>query len=769
MASPFRLLRPRGGLVCTWLLRSSSSSSSSSSSKHENFVTALAAHLKPVVRPREPVTAGLAGIRPDFLDPRREALAAFDTFKEDVDNRFGSYVGDTNRAPIAVNSGTTGSGKTVQLYLVADHFEKQHKGVALYFTFNGSNSGQQSFDARMPISTRIVHRLVHAAVSPDETLPGFWNNARRAMGMPQPNAPAQNPEQEGLEGLLQTHAILVCRAVLGVPDAAPLLIAADELAKLGDEPPPGEESEAAVDALKALCDLSQSAFQWAQAGAPGTRAGTYLVASAYTAYNPFKGITVGSNRKVFWLPLPPLSLGIGWDRGIRACEGTNEQQLVARRRLWLQQGNARGLDGMYAELVADKPKATWTRAAYEKDLANIRASASGCVELFLEACASKSVDPCDLVRCVFWPQAVDKNTTQFDRKMKAALLAEAAGICSILRRDDFDSIYMHPTVCKVLCSEILASPHSAPFLHSVVSLCEDLEELPAQPGQSESGKLYKKVVTKAFVCRLTTCFSPQDGVAIGDLFPTNSDKFPVSSSEGATTSGKKDGPMSSSKKGPTSSGKGLFSECIVPSLLPEKAIACFPRAYQADVGRNVECPKMPVEPDFFAIFTDRYALSNDSLLSMRKHKVPAKGGTTAVAVGLQMKEHKSFSLGTLVDWQGKRELHLNGRFSARNVSAFLATRDFISVLVTPNGIVGANPKSSEIKVAGRTITVHEAFVTHEEIRKWCPMVAYSGCDARVLDTIAKPTGGATGGTTGGTTGGGTAGGTTGGSSGTSVS
>ena len=34
----------------------------------------------------------------------------------------------------------------------------------------------------------------------------------------------------------------------------------------------------------------------------------YVCASAYSAYNPAKGITEGSNRPVYYMPLPPLSV-----------------------------------------------------------------------------------------------------------------------------------------------------------------------------------------------------------------------------------------------------------------------------------------------------------------------------------------------------------------------------------------------------------------------------------------------------------------------------
>jgi len=87
---------------------------------------------------------------------------------------------------------------------------------------------------------------------------------------------------------------------------APLLILADELRKFGPDSAAGEESPLAVSALKALASISQTSF--AMALENGDSRVVYVSASALSAYDAIEAVSKGSNRPVYWLPLPPLSL-----------------------------------------------------------------------------------------------------------------------------------------------------------------------------------------------------------------------------------------------------------------------------------------------------------------------------------------------------------------------------------------------------------------------------------------------------------------------------
>eukprot|EP00760_Papus_ankaliazontas_P031021 PhM_4_TR5168/c5_g1_i2/m.79886 len=111
------------------------------------------------------------------------------------------------------------------------------KGKSLYFTFNGLHADDQVFDKKCPTQVRVAHRLLHALVDFKINLPDFIQSIRQELEL----------LQDGDRVLSYPSVILpVVRGVLEMNDDAPLLLAADELRKLGDEPPIGERSEEAV-------------------------------------------------------------------------------------------------------------------------------------------------------------------------------------------------------------------------------------------------------------------------------------------------------------------------------------------------------------------------------------------------------------------------------------------------------------------------------------------------------------------------------------------
>ena len=228
--------------------------------------------------------------------------------------------------------------------------------------------------------------------------------------------------------------------------------------------------------------------------------------------------------------------------------------------------------------------------------------------------------------------------------------------------------------------------------------------------ENDCGKLYEKIVTLAFVCRAATCFASE--VTVGVLL--GSKQTSISQGE-----------------------KGIFSRLVKTVLLQEQKIEAFPRAAESlpDGGwRNVECTDIP-RPGTYFIPSDAYNTVLDSGLSL----VACGDDTQPVLVALQMKEHaspteaitKMFSVGgrarraVQMTWMGTHEL----------VSQCLEQQDMIFVAVTPNPVENvtlapwlvANHSKSK---AG--FTCHEVLVTNSDIRKWSPMVAFSACDARVL-------------------------------------
>ena len=239
-----------------------------------------------------------------IVDQRSEALNAFKQYRRAVDACTFQTTSDNMRAPIAVNSGTTGSGKTVQLFLICDHFETETRGRAVYFSFNGKNASSQEFDKHMPVETRVAHRILLAATQSTLSPASFWAGVRDELGMVQASDFQSKNLKDPKEYALTNHDVVldVCRQVLDIDDTVPLLIAADELAKLSmPDNTVGELNEKAVAALKCLAGLSDASVrrksQRLSQNLPPS-ALCYIAASAYAAYNPARGVTAGSNRPV---------------------------------------------------------------------------------------------------------------------------------------------------------------------------------------------------------------------------------------------------------------------------------------------------------------------------------------------------------------------------------------------------------------------------------------------------------------------------------------
>eukprot|EP00760_Papus_ankaliazontas_P014751 PhM_4_TR16142/c0_g1_i2/m.31829 len=134
--------------------------------------------------------------------------------------------------------------------------------------------------------------------------------------------------------------------------------------------------------------------------------------------------------------------------------------------------------------------------------------------------------PGQLLRNFFWPTPYDKDTTAFDDAMKPALLGEAAGVCTILRQDGVDRVYMHPATAWQLCDQLINNGEGlqSPCVGLVQQLCEALCKLPSQPQPSkdkgDSGKLSEEVTLLALARRAAT--SPNLLVPLSELVGKNS-------------------------------------------------------------------------------------------------------------------------------------------------------------------------------------------------------------------------------------------------------
>jgi hypothetical protein len=413
---------------------------------------------------------------------------------------------------------------------------------------------------------------------------------------------------------------------------------------------------------------------------------------------------------VFYLPLPPLPLR-EYDAAICAMNPSPKQRIVARTLLWTMQRNARAFSFMYYNLIAGGPS-SWTEGLYQEKL-DI-AKTTGEFVRYVDACKKRGIPPVQLLNALFWPQLPVDEIGRFHPYMEAALLGEAAELCAIFRTVDGDVVYMHPTTAVRLCSYI-----ETPLAVEVSELGKEMQLLPTQPKDETCGKLYERIITRGFVCR-ASCDpefvneSGHRGLTLSKLLNVPVPGFPDDELQ--------------------------VPECPIRNI----KLQCFPRATKRDnKGRyaNEECSKMPTaeEAPFWCIMGNDHNLLVDSLLTVRRSK------GKPVAIGFQMKEWqdggKSGDRDVVQSFRGNRQMHFTWGTGGtkEEVLKFLQAYDFVHVLVTPNPVPATQkPQQFELTFGPETtVTCYEAFVTHADIRRWSPMLAYSACDARVLNSMIQ--------------------------------
>ncbi|KAL5468839.1 hypothetical protein EMCRGX_G029962 [Ephydatia muelleri] len=141
---------------------------------------------------------------------------------------------DRIRMPIAVNCGTSGSGKTVQLKLAMQHFEKS-RGKALYITFNGGvierggnaiTASSQACDEDEIPEIRVYMRILYSAVC---------RHGIDDAGSFSDIAAVVVPHLKAIKRNRAIDVVRACRAILELKPEENILIAAGELATLGKE------------------------------------------------------------------------------------------------------------------------------------------------------------------------------------------------------------------------------------------------------------------------------------------------------------------------------------------------------------------------------------------------------------------------------------------------------------------------------------------------------------------------------------------------------
>ena len=324
------------------------------------------------------------------------------------------------------------------------------RGKALYITFNGGDiepgfnmtAEGQVCDKEESPKIRVYLRVLYSAVcyhgTKDVALADF--------------AAAVVPRLKSLRLKCAREVVRACSALLQLKPGENILVAADELAELGKQRAVGEVSEEAVLGLKALVELSTASLVDRQ----GNRelGALYVCASAYTAYNPAKGITEGSNRRVYYMPLPPLSVEMDDEKLKKLYSGP--ALTCACSFLWSSQSNARAYGYVLRNLVQEGAKLMEKQRSKISEVHQVPSTTrnffSRCNE-FLAGCERLSMYPLQLLHILFWPLPFDKDTTCFDNGFLAAVLGDAAGLCTILR--DHTAVWTVCTGIQELYSNLL--------------------------------------------------------------------------------------------------------------------------------------------------------------------------------------------------------------------------------------------------------------------------------------------------------------------------
>ena len=720
---------------------------------HQKLCDLVVETLKPMGRGQH-VSTQLKQCYPpnSWFYPAEEWMEAFIAFVSDAVRVEASPV---TRVPIGANCGSPGSGKTTQLLYLATQaqqcqinvpeFQHTWKGMnTLFVTLNGINSRFQHCDVNIPgttrfgtvtdvrdqksasVSLRMAWRILHATTSLQYD--DFLERFERAIGD---------------DRLLDIRAALSRPDVLGrilsrrlaVGDK-PLLLLVDELrmfgAHLGDVPIV-RKSESAYEAFQFLALVSQSSFETFRdvAADPARRQWAtppiFVIASALAAHDPMS-VATDSGRPVALFPLPPLPLVESEAYVMAGRDIGHESRTAVRRALWMSQFSTMQHGKIVSILKKCKTESELEGTAKEAEKTErigVSEAAKSRLPSFFRACSNCECRAEELLVNLFWPAAPSDRDT-CTAGLRVAKIAEAVGLCRILRRSRRDTIYMHPVVLFELCRQLKDSP----LVHAVSQLSQQLILPAVSPGQPTTGKLYEGIIHLLYSIRVLTCPLPSIGVV-------------------ELLGGRPDDCLAARD-----------IDCEVGCDLPEKNIEVFPRCATergeplkdrtfeprqierpgGKVHRFYACKELPRVCDapwtcFASLHSYNNVLDSAIVLRVRQHvDAPSKKGAMCLAF-------QNIEFVTPADAVSKFR-YLRSDFKVEggdHFAQFLSSHYFVHVLVTPNS-PGATSESF-LPYPEEESRSNEVFVSNDDIRTFCPTVAYSGCDARVLHLHAAVTGG----------------------------
>ena len=438
------------------------------------------------------------------FDPRDAATLAFDDYVHYVTRlvHAGYLEGRSPPIPLAITTGSTGSGKRTLLKMLGRRYEMllaQPPGSrAVYVTMN---IAAQEFERNLSMGGRVVLHLLAALLPSVESDP---ESVFKHL-----NAIAEKPQElsRWLYESGEPEAAMV-RHVLGMPDTANLLI----LFNLQHDAslPPGSRCPKTKDALKKLSLIIQRGARWAANGA-ADRGVTHVGVATLSAGNPVQRFYCPG--EVHWLPLPPLSPRYGWDAAVQTIgallphKGMSPQRQAAalahgRRTLWRSSlHDASSLNVAFDALRHATHLRDFFRVS-PPPLSQGLASAAEALVTGREATR--------LLQSMFWPTYYKTNDrVKADRPQ---LQAESLGLCALVRDHEahLDAVYVSPAFALELCLLLRNDDEgqSLPFLPLVERLCKTLLANASPRLRSRcpvrDAKLYQDVVALAFACRAAT-------------------------------------------------------------------------------------------------------------------------------------------------------------------------------------------------------------------------------------------------------------------------
>ena len=740
--------------------------------------------LEAVVRVMRSMLQGAAPYVPDNppydFDPRRAARMAFDAcvtrYEGHVDQTVRTAIKqprnpnalerDALRVPIACNAGRPGTGKTIQLGLLCQEFVSSDeqggllpkKRIAVYFTLAGDSSGDQPYDQHDLLRDRLARRILYGLVSDRMSLPIFIAQLV-AVGHQQSGVLGHMRFQEWLSESIPQ----IIRGVYNADDSIPILIAADELRKWGHPPGVGETSSVAVAILQRLARVSQAAAsRKARAlieGAHRIPGSVFVAASALAVIDWSKGVAMESSRPVFYMPLPPLNACMYDAMLTKATAGKDPRIFpVLRAAVFDARENAREMASWASN--ACEVNSTDAAIAFREKIATHRTTVAtdGLSKLLRVNPPLTSRDFRKLLTSVFHRTNYDRFSTQIADRLHPALLCDSAlGLATILRDDVADTVYMSPqAIHQVLV--IHGSDAGGLALEETAllqGLCNSMIKLLAASSTDSTtgaaGKLYEEIITRAFVMRANTL--PLFGMSLYEFIkgvppPHGEQSFFTTTQVHSWRKPLKEAPLFVFPR----AARLCDSEHERSSFEREMQLKFnnqlhFTAKYSPQgIWSNCEFQHPPpARQPFYTIFAHDYNVMLDGclLLNVTFGENPTRQN---LLLGLQMKEHAVHNMTQMNDFAAVHEKKLVKLAACdrgnRGMAAWLAAREIsevVTVYVGPNAL--SKVPLTVLPCASTLVTKqpkiydrfkHRCYIHHEDIRQWCPSVAYSSCDARVL-------------------------------------